>query len=145
SALAFDLDQSLVGCLTLQLLLDPQQLIVLGNPIRTAQGACLDLSSGSTHCQIGNCRIFGFAGTVRNHRRVSRVFSHFNGVQSLGQAANLVKLDQNRVASLLLDTFFQNLGVGDKQVITDQLHTITQLASKCSPSCPVVLRHAIFD
>src|SRR5471032_844247 len=79
-----------------QLLFDTQQLVVLGDTVRTAQRTGLDLASRSTDCQVGNGRIFGFAGTVRDHRRVTSRLGHLDGFQGFGQVPiwlNLIRIE----------------------------------------------------
>src|SRR5690606_38308607 len=68
---------------------DAQQLVVLGNAIGTAQGAGLDLASGGGNRQVGDGGVFGFAGTVRNHRRVTGGLGHLDGVEGFCQTADL--------------------------------------------------------
>src|SRR5690554_2045538 len=120
--LTLDLAQAAIRCLAFQRLFNTQQLVVLGNPVRTAQRASLDLACAGSNRQVSNGGIFGFTGTVGNHRRVAGVLSHLDSVQSLGQATNLVELDQDGIAHTLLDALLQDLGVGYKKVITHQLN-----------------------
>src|SRR5690554_646270 len=105
--LTLDLAQAAIRCLAFQCLFNTQQLVVLGNPVRTAQRTSLDLACAGSNRQVSNGGIFGFTGTVGNHRRVAGVLSHLDSVQSLGQATNLVELDQDGIAHTLLDALLQ--------------------------------------
>src|SRR5690606_17987254 len=59
-----------------QLLLDAQQLVVLGDAVAAAQRAGLDLGGGGGHCDVGDRGVLGLAGTVRHDRRVLRRIGH---------------------------------------------------------------------
>src|SRR5690606_14567102 len=117
SGLTAELGTSLVRRLAGQLLFDAKQLVVLGNAVRAAQRASLDLTSGSAHGEVGDGVVFGFAAAVRDHRGVAGGLGHLDGFQGLGQRADLVELDQDRVADALLDTFLEDAGVGHEQVV----------------------------
>src|SRR5690606_19856299 len=117
----------------------------LGDAIGTAQGASLDLTGGSAYGQVGDGAVLGFTRTVGNNCGVTGCLSHLDGFQGLGQRADLVELDQDRVADALVDAFLENLGVGHEQVVTDQLHLLAKLVGQHFPACPVGLVHAIFD
>src|SRR6188768_2177394 len=54
-----------------QLLFDPQQLVVLGDPIGARGGACLDLARRKTDGQVGDSRVLGFTAAVAGDGRVS--------------------------------------------------------------------------
>src|SRR5580704_4734043 len=47
-----------------QVLLDPEQLVVLGHAVRTGRRAGLDLSRVHRHDQVGDGRVLGLAGAV---------------------------------------------------------------------------------
>ncbi len=53
-----------------QVLLNPQQLVVLGHAVRTGRRARLDLSRVDRHRQVGDRRVLGLTRTVRDHRAV---------------------------------------------------------------------------
>src|SRR5690554_6073479 len=144
-ALTLDLTQATIRCFAFQRFFNAQQLVVLGNPVRTAQRTSLYLARAGSHRQVSNSGIFSFTGTVGNHRRVAGVLSHFDGIQSFRQATDLVELDQDGVTNTLLDTLLQDLGVGYEQVITHQLHLAAQLVGQDLPAVPVALVHAVFD
>lgn len=50
-----------------QFLFDSQDLIVLGQTLRAAWGARLDLAGRQTNHQVGDRRVLGLARTMRNH------------------------------------------------------------------------------
>jgi hypothetical protein len=49
------------------------------------------------------------------------------------------------LAMPLADAFAQNLGVGDEQVVADDLHLLAQLVGQQLPAVPVALGHAVLD
>ena len=57
----------------------------------------------------------------------------------------MVDLDEDGVGDSLVDAFLQNFGIGDKQIITHQLHFFVQAIAEVFPSVPVALGHAVFD
>ena len=57
--------------------------------------SCLDLACVGGHRNVSDGRVFGFARTVRNHRRVARLVGHFHGLQGFAQGADLVDFDQD--------------------------------------------------
>jgi hypothetical protein len=63
---------------------------------------------------------------VRDHSGVASVFRHFDRSQSFGQRTDLVEFDQDGVNDAFLDTFFQDLGVGYEQIVTNQLDFVAQ-------------------
>src|SRR6185295_11633068 len=54
-----------------QLFLDAKELVVFRDPVGAAGRAGLDLARGGRHREIGDERVFGLTGTMRDHRRVA--------------------------------------------------------------------------
>src|SRR5207342_1231162 len=73
-----------------QLLLDPEQLVVLGDAIAAAQRTRLDLRGRGGDRDVGDGGVFGLARPVRDDRRVMRRIRHGDRLERLGQRANLV-------------------------------------------------------
>src|SRR5579872_3567319 len=96
---------------------NPQQLVVLGNAVRTRCRSRLDLSRSRGHGQIRNERIFSFAGPVRNHRGISVPSRQVDGVERFADRADLVDLDQNRIAHSLVDSFLQKLDIRYENIV----------------------------
>ena len=70
---------------------------------------------------------------------------HLDGVQGLGQGADLVDLDKDGVAHLLLNAGGQTLHVGDEQVVAHQLDPIADGLGQHGPALPVGLGHAVLQ
>src|SRR5450830_1270037 len=134
-----------VDGLVTQLLLDAKQLVVLGDAIGAAGRAGLDLACASRHGEIGDGRILGLSGAVRDHRRVAVLARQLDAVERLGERADLVQLDQDRVGDLALDTELQALDVGHEDVVADKLELVSQLLGYLAPALPVVLGVTVFD
>ena len=81
---------------------------------------------------------------MADHGGVTRAFGHFDGGEGFRECANLVDLDQDRIGDALRYAFFEDFGVGDEQVITDDLHFFAQAICQQFPAVPVVLGHAVF-
>src|SRR6516225_1058352 len=122
-----------------EVLFEAQQLIVLGDAVRAADRACLDLAGVGGHGNVGDGRVLGFAAAVADDRSEVVAPRQFDGVERLGQRADLVHLDQDAVARLFADAVSQAFGVGDEQVVADQLYLGAQLARQLLPAGPVVL------
>ena len=71
--------------------------------------------------------------------------SHFNSLQCFGQRTNLVYLNQDRVSCTHLDTLLQELRVGYKQVVTNQLTTVANLLGQLHPVVPIVLIQTVLN
>ena len=82
---------------------------------------------------------------MRDDRGITRGLGHGNRVEGLGQAADLVELDQDGVGHPPVDTLFQNTGIGDKQVVPYQLYLVADFIGKQFPAIPVGLIQAVFD
>ena len=68
-----------------------------------------------------------------------------DGVEGLGQGADLVDLDEHGVRGAHLDALLDALGVGDEQVVADELDAAAQALGQADPTVPVVLAQAVLD
>ena len=112
-----------------ELLLDAQELVVLGGTVGSRQGAGFDLAAIGGDREIGDGGVLGLAGTVRHHRGVAGLVGHFHGGQRLGQRADLVDLDQDRVGEATLDTLAEGIKAGRANSIlikVNQIGTLTE-------------------
>src|SRR5215510_3819686 len=64
--------------LVAELLLDAQELVVLGGAVGAGERAGLDLPAIGGDRQVGNGRILGLAGAMRHHRREARLMGHLD-------------------------------------------------------------------
>lgn len=94
--------------ITTDLPLDPQELIELGDPFPTTARSGLDVTGPRRHGEIGDRRVFCLSRTVRDEAVIAVFRGKLDGVQRLGQRANLVELYEDRVADALLDSLREN-------------------------------------
>ena len=90
--------------------------------------------------EIGDRRVLGFAGSMRDDARVAGVARHRDRVERFGDRADLIQLDEQRVADVLADAAPQDLGVGDEHVVADQLHARRRARWSAPSSRPSRLR-----
>jgi hypothetical protein len=82
--------------------------------------------------------------TVADDAGVAEAATEFDGFEGLGDGADLVDLDEDGVAALLLDAHLEALGVGDEEVVADELNVAEDLGHVL-PAVPVVFGEAVFD
>lgn len=82
---------------------------------------------------------------MRDNSRVACIFRHFNCSQRFGQRTDLVEFDQDGVSDAFLDTFFQDLGVGYEQIVTNQLDFVAQNFSLVREASPIRFVQTVFD
>ena len=78
-----------------ELLLDPQQLVVLGQPVGARHRAGLDLAAVGGHGEIGDGGVLGLAGAMRHHAAIGGALRQLDRLQGLAQRADLIDLDQH--------------------------------------------------
>src|SRR5690554_6463702 len=130
-------------CGITEVILDSQQLIVLGKTVGAAHATSLDLTGFECDYEVSNEVVLGLTGAVGNDGGVTVALCKVNGLEGLGQGADLVDLDQDGVAYALLKTHLQSLYVGYEEVVTDELATITNAVGQHLPTIPVILSHAV--
>ena len=70
---------------------------------------------------------------------------HGDRLHRFGQGANLVQLDQQRVAGFFFNRARDAFGVGHQQVVAHNLQTVPHLGGKVLPAVPIVLGKAVFE
>src|SRR5262249_22969144 len=83
---------------------DAEQLVVLGHAIGAASAAGFDLTGTCCHGQISDKRVFGLSRAVADYVAVACVASQLDRFHRLGQRADLVDLDENRISRTFLDS-----------------------------------------
>lgn len=96
-----------------KLLLNSQELVVLGQPLAAAWGASFDLAGSQSNYEISNERVFSLAGTVRNHHSPTVMKALLSCFDGFGETADLVDLQQQGIACLPFDSLVDALGVCD--------------------------------
>ena len=74
--------------------------LYLADAVGAAGGAGLDLAGVQGHGEVGDGGVLGLAGAVGDDGGVARAVGHLDGVQGLGQGADLVDLDEDGVGDV---------------------------------------------
>ena len=82
---------------------------------------------------------------MRDDRGVAGALRGLHGLEGLGEGANLVDLHEQRVCRAQLDAATQAGGVGDKEVVANQLHARAKARRELTPAVPVLLGQAVLD
>lgn len=126
-----------------ELLLDTEDLVELGKTLGTGRGTGLDLTGTETDSDVSNGDVLGLTGAVGDHDTPVVGVGVLGGLDRLGQGTDLVDLQQKGVARLELDGLLDAEGVGDSQVITDNLEVGGLVEVR--PGLPVVLSEGVLD
>ena len=82
---------------------------------------------------------------MADHPTVAVGLGKAHGVEGLGQSADLIDLDEDRVGHALVDRATEEILVGDEKIITNELHPIAESFRDQAPALPVVLGETVFD
>ena len=129
----------------LQLFGNAEELVVLGETLGAARSTGLDLAGAKSDDQIGDESVFGLTGAMGNHDSPSLVVRHLAGVDGLSDRADLVNLEQQSVAALLVNSRLDALGVGHEKIITDDLNGATEVGLHLGVSIPIILVEGVLD
>jgi hypothetical protein len=132
-----------VDSLVTELLLNAEDLVELGETLRSGRSTGLDLTSTETDSNVGDGDILGLTGSVRDHDTPTVGVRVLGSLDGLGQSTNLVDLEKESVARLELNSLLDAEGVGDSQVITDDLDVLG--LGEVAPSLPVVLSEGVLN
>ena len=80
-----------------------------------------------------------------HHDAPAGLLGHVAGLNGLGDGANLVDLEQEGVAELLVNASLDALRVRDEQIVTDDLDAVTNLLRHLDVGGEVVLVEGILD
>ncbi len=124
---------------------DAEELVVFGDAVAAGGGAGFDLAAVGGDGDVGDGGVFGFAGAVGEDRGVAVAHGELDGFEGFGEGADLVDLHEDGVGGFGFDAFLEELGVGDEEVIADELDFVAELVGEFFPAVPVVFGHAVFD
>ncbi len=82
---------------------------------------------------------------MAHHAFVAAALRQRDRVESLGERADLVDLDEQRVGGAGLDAARQPLRVGDEQVVADDLNPLADRFGERLPAVPVLLVQRVLD
>ena len=86
-----------------ELAFDPQQPVVLGDPLRARRRPGLDLARAHRDDEVGDRRVLGLARAMRDDRGPAAPPRQLDRLDRLGQRPDLVELDQDGVRGVGLD------------------------------------------
>lgn len=132
-----------VDSVVAKLLLDAEDLVELSQTLGAGGSTGLDLAGAETDGDVSNGDIFSLAGAVRDHDAPSSAESILGGLDGLGDGADLVDLQEKGIARLELDGLLDEGGVGDSQVITNDLEVGG--LEEVGPGLPVILSEGVLD
>ena len=92
-----------------EFLVNPEELVVLADTVGAAGGACLDLADVCGDGEIGNDGIFGFTAAMAHDGGVAGTTGHVDGFEGLGECADLVYLNKDRIGTAEFDAFGESL------------------------------------
>jgi hypothetical protein len=101
------------------------------------------LTSTDPNDEIGDESILRFAGTMGDHDAPACGVGVCSGLEGFGDGSNLVDFEEEGVTGLLLDGFLDADGVGDGEIVADDL--VVVFAGKVGPSLPIILIKWIFN
>ena len=104
--------------------------------VRCGEAAGLDLAGVRRHREIGDRRVLGLAGAMADDRRVAGAVRDLHHLERLGERADLVELDQDRVGDAALDAADQPLGIGNEHIVADKLHFARRACPSAAASRP---------
>src|SRR5690606_28938855 len=105
---------------------DAKHSVVLGDSFAAGRCSGLELSATGGDGEVGDEGVGGLSGAVGDHLRVDGLAADGEGVESFGDGADLVDLDQGGVADVLADGVADDGGVGDEDVVADELGPVAE-------------------
>ena len=82
---------------------------------------------------------------MRAHHSPASALGHANSLNRLGDCTNLIDLQEKGVAELVVNSLLNTAGIGDEEIITDNLDLLTKLRSDLLPALKVILLEGILD
>ncbi|TQS33385.1 hypothetical protein Golomagni_06272, partial [Golovinomyces magnicellulatus] len=122
---------------------DAEELVVLGSALRSARSTGLDDADAQTDDEVRDGHVLGLTGAVRHHDAPVVRLGELRRLDRLGDGADLVDLEQQTVARLLLDGRLDAQGVGDRKVVADDGDA--GVGAQVRPRLPVVLVEGVLD
>mmetsp|Transcript_117262 Transcript_117262/g.163140 ORF Transcript_117262/g.163140 Transcript_117262/m.163140 type:complete len:324 (-) Transcript_117262:619-1590(-) len=131
--------------LVAELLLDAHELVVLGVALGAAGRAGLDLARAEAHGQVGDGHVLGLTGAVRGHDTPAALLAELHRVDRLSHGTDLVDLQEQGVARLVVNRLLHARDIGHGEVITDHLRRNADLLGEELPSSPIILVEGVLD
>jgi hypothetical protein len=98
--------------------------------VATAMSAMVTSSVSPERCEMTSCICSS---------------GELDGIEGLGEGADLVHLHEDRVGGAGLDALLEELDVGDEEIVADELDLVADGVGELLPGGPVVFGAAVFD
>ena len=76
--------------------------------------------------QIGDERIFSFAGSMRDYRAVAGLLRHRHSFERFADRADLIEFDENGVGDAVANALCEDFRIGNEIVIADELQFLAE-------------------
>jgi len=126
-----------------KLFFNPQNLVVLGEPLRSAWSTSLDLTSIQSNNQISNESVFCLTASMAHHNTPSILLGKLTSLDRLHDRSDLVHFQQKTVACLFVNSCLDSLRVCDCKIITNNLDVNFRL--QFGPGFPIILVEGILN
>src|SRR4029077_14728083 len=128
-----------------QLLGDDEEAVVLRGALGAGGGARLDLAGAGRDGEVGDERVLGLAGAMRDDVAVAGLGRARHRGARLGQRSDLVHLDEDRIGETVGNALREQLLVGAEEIVTHQLYPAAERRGEGFPAGAVVLAQAVLD
>jgi len=82
---------------------------------------------------------------VADDRPIAVVGGQTDGVERLGQCADLIEFDENGIRIPAVDALLQALDVGHEEIVAHELHALAHALGEFFPRGPIVFCETVFD
>mmetsp|Transcript_20867 Transcript_20867/g.31465 ORF Transcript_20867/g.31465 Transcript_20867/m.31465 type:complete len:237 (+) Transcript_20867:218-928(+) len=127
------------------LLLDAQQLVVLGQALAPAGGPGLQMAGAQADRQVRDEGVLGLARAVRDENAPAIRHAELPRCDGLSDGADLIDLQEHRVGGLLVQAHLHPLHVGAVEVVAHNLHTLAHRLRELGMALKVFLCEGVLE
>mmetsp|Transcript_73492 Transcript_73492/g.195366 ORF Transcript_73492/g.195366 Transcript_73492/m.195366 type:complete len:494 (-) Transcript_73492:77-1558(-) len=127
------------------LLLNAQQLVVLGEALAAAGRAGLQMPRAQAHGEVRDEGVLGLTGAVRDKDAPLVVHAELPGSDGLRNTADLVHLEEHGVCGALVEAHLHALDVRAVEVIPDDLHLVANGGRELRVALKVLLGEGVLQ
>mmetsp|Transcript_10019 Transcript_10019/g.17957 ORF Transcript_10019/g.17957 Transcript_10019/m.17957 type:complete len:494 (+) Transcript_10019:288-1769(+) len=131
--------------LVTKLLFNAHKLVVLCIAVRSARSPCFDLPCAQTNGKVCDGGVLSLTTAVRAHHTPAALLAHLHCSNGFRHCANLVHLQQQSVACLVVDGLLHPCNIGHGEIVANNLSGPANLLCESCPGSPVILIERIFD
>ena len=120
--------------------------VVFRGALAARERAGLDLSGVHRDREIGDRRVLGLAGAMRHRQWCSPPGALCDTASKVSVRVPIwFTLTRIELAMPPVDAALQPLGVGDEEIVADQLNLVPSRTVRCCQPVPIVLSQPVFD